>query len=82
LLFDIVFDKKLSKSDLVTIYVQNSKYFRIVLKIENYIASTNTINFGLQYTTLKNLNKYSEYNSVPTPQLFSNKTNGRVLLKY
>ena len=71
----VVFDKKLSKNDLVTIYVQNSKYFRIGLKIEKYVTGTNTINFGLQYTTLKNLNKYSEYNSVPTPQLLSNKVN-------
>jgi hypothetical protein len=71
----VVFDKKLSNSDLVTIYIQNSKYFRIGLKVEKYVTGTNTINFGLQYTTLKNLNKYSEYKSVPTPQLLSNKVN-------
>ena len=51
------------------------KYFRIGLKVEKYVTGTNTINFGLQYTTLKNLNKYSEYKSVPTPQLLSNKVN-------
>ena len=71
----ITFYNKLSSSDIVRVYVQNSNKFRIGARVKKYTTGTNVINFGLQFTEVNNLNKYSEYTSVPIPYLLDNKVN-------
>ena len=74
----VTFNYYLSPSDIVTVYIQFSDTFRIGLKVLDYDTSiSKTYDFALQYTLLKNLNKYSEYLSTSQPLLSEN----RVLLK-
>lgn len=71
----VTFYNKLSSSDVVKVYVQNSNKFRIGARVKKYSNSANVLNLALQYTDVVNLNKYSEYTSVQIPYLFENKVN-------
>jgi hypothetical protein len=74
----IVFNHFLAPSDIVTVFVQFSNSYRLGLKVLDYNTSVSkTYDFGLQYTLLKNLNKYSEYVSTSQPYISEN----RVLIK-
>lgn len=71
----VTFYNRLLPTDIVKIYVQNSNKFRIGAKVYKYSSSTSVLNLAFQYTEVMNLNKYSEYNSVPIPYLVDNKVN-------
>lgn len=75
----VIFKKRLSESDVVSIYREYSNSFKVGLKIYDYSLSNHDdkYNLSLQYTTLKNLNKLSELKSVSKPFL----TENRVLLE-
>ena len=74
----VTFNYYLSSSDIVTVYIQFPDTYRVGLKVLDYdTSSSKTYDFGLQYTLLRNLNKYSEYLSTSQPLLSEN----RVLLK-
>lgn len=74
----IKFNYYLQSTDIVTVFVQFSNSYRLGLKVLDYNTSlSKTFDFGIQYTLLKNLNKYSEYISTSQPYVAEN----RVLLK-
>ena len=70
----VIFNKYLSSSDKVNIFVKLSNSFRIAVKIYDYNTSVSKpIDFCLTYTTLNNLNKVSEYRNFALPSIVDNK---------
>jgi hypothetical protein len=74
----VTFDRYLSSTDKVTIFIKHPNFFKLGLKVSDYnSASSRTYDFSLSYTELSNANTLAEYNSTNPPSILDNK----VLLK-
>jgi hypothetical protein len=74
----VTFDRYLSSTDKVTIFINHPNFFKLGLKVSDYnSASSRTYDFSLSYTELSNTNTLAEYNSTNPPSILDNK----VLLK-
>lgn len=70
----VIFKKHLSENDVVSLFVKHPNKFRLGLRVTNYDSNFNDIyKFGLQYTTLNNLNKVEEKNSTSRPYIINNR---------
>ena len=72
----VTFTKELELSDIVSVFILHSEYYRVGVEIKNYDPSVDNLgnplpidirNFGLFYTTLENPSLLSEYNETLAP---------------
>lgn len=72
----VTFAKERERTDIITVYIQNSSFFRVGVEISNYSTSPVTLdNFGLYYTTQTNGSLLYKFHSTPTPEITGNIVN-------